>query len=47
MTRDQLLLTDYLTHITDAIEWINNCTINMDEVAFFNNRLVRDSVIRD
>lgn len=40
-------MTDYLTHILEAIERIDCYTENLDEVAFLNNRLVQDAVIRN
>jgi uncharacterized protein with HEPN domain len=47
MTRDQQRLADYLRHIAEAIERINRYTEDMDEVAFLNNQLVQDAVIRN
>jgi len=47
MTRDQQRLADYLRHIAEAIERINRYTEDMDEVAFLNNELVQDAVIRN
>ncbi len=46
MTRDQQRLADYLAHIVEAIERIHRYTGDMDEVAFLNNQLVQDAVIR-
>jgi uncharacterized protein with HEPN domain len=47
MNRDQQRLADYLVHIADAIERIDRYTEGMDEVAFLNNELVQDAVIRN
>ncbi|MEW5891343.1 MAG: DUF86 domain-containing protein [Pseudomonadota bacterium] len=47
MTRDQQRLADYLAHIAEAIERIDRYTEDMDEVAFLNNQLVQDAVIRN
>jgi len=47
MTRDQQRLTDYLTHILEAIERIERYTEDIDEVAFLNSHLVQDAVIRN
>ena len=47
MTRDQQRLADYLAHIAQAIERIDRYTGSMDEVAFLNNQLVQDAVIRN
>ncbi|MCL2657692.1 MAG: DUF86 domain-containing protein [Betaproteobacteria bacterium] len=47
MSRDQQRLTDYLAHILEAIERINCYTEDMDEVAFLNDSLVQDAVIRN
>ena len=47
MTRDQQRLTDYLAHIAEAIERIDRYTGDMDEVAFLNDELVQDAVIRN
>lgn len=38
---------DYLGHILEAIERIDRCTEDMDEVAFLNSELVQDAVIRN
>jgi uncharacterized protein with HEPN domain len=47
MTRDQQRLADYLAHILEAIERIGRYTGHMDEVAFLNDPLVQDAVIRN
>ncbi len=47
MSRDQRSLVDYLAHILEAIERIAQYTEDMDEAAFFMNRLVQDAVIRN
>jgi uncharacterized protein with HEPN domain len=47
MIRDQQRLADYLAHIAEAIERIDRYTGDMDEVAFLNNELVQDAVIRN
>ena len=44
--RDQQRLADYLAHILEAIERIERYTEDMDEVAFLENHLVQDAVIR-
>jgi uncharacterized protein with HEPN domain len=40
-------LADYLGHILQAIERIENYVSNMDEMAFLGNQLVQDAVIRN
>jgi uncharacterized protein with HEPN domain len=47
MSRDQQRLVDYLTHILEAIERIDRYTSEMDEVAFLDNGLVQDAVVRN
>lgn len=47
MSKDRQRLIDYLAHILDAIERIDRYTENMDEVAFLQNELVQDAVIRN
>ena len=47
MTREQQRLPDYLAHILEAIGRIDRYTGDMDEVAFMNNQLVQDAVIRN
>lgn len=47
MSRDRQRLVDYLGHILEAIERIERYTLDMDVVAFLNNLLVQDAVIRN
>ena len=47
MSRDKQRLVDYLVHILEAIERINRYTDDMVEVAFLENPLVQDAVIRN
>ncbi|MDR0247879.1 MAG: DUF86 domain-containing protein [Burkholderiales bacterium] len=47
MSQDLQRLADYLAHILEAIECIDRYTEDMDEVAFLNNPLVQDAVIRN
>lgn len=47
MSKGRQRLIDYLAHILDAIERIDRYTENMDEVAFLQNDLVQDAVIRN
>lgn len=47
MSDDRRRLADYLAHILEAIERIVSYTEDMDEVAFLNNALVQDAVIRN
>jgi uncharacterized protein with HEPN domain len=47
MSRDQERLTDYLTHILEAIERIERYTEDLVEMDFLNNQLVQDAVIRN
>lgn len=47
MSRDQQRLIDYLTHIIEAIERIDNYTSDITEPAFLANTLVQDAVIRN
>lgn len=47
MTRDPQRLADYLTHILESIERIQEYVLNMDEMTFLNNKLVQDAVIRN
>ncbi|MDD2767948.1 MAG: DUF86 domain-containing protein [Methylococcus sp.] len=47
MSRDKQRLTDYLTHILEAIERIHRYTEDMDEVAFLENSMAQDAVIRN
>ena len=45
MTRDPQRLGDYLAHMLEAIERIEEYVSDMDEMAFLDNRLVQDAVI--
>jgi uncharacterized protein with HEPN domain len=47
MTKDQQRLADYLAHILEAIERIEEYVSDIDEVAFLENKLVQDAVIRN
>jgi uncharacterized protein with HEPN domain len=47
MTRDLQRLGDYLAHMLEAIERIEEYVSDMDEMAFLGNRLVQDAVIRN
>jgi uncharacterized protein with HEPN domain len=47
MSRDQQRLADYLAHILEAIERIERYTEDMVELAFLDNHLVQDAVIRN
>jgi len=47
MSRDQQRLADYLAHILEAIERIEHYTKDMDELAFSDNQLIQDAVIRN
>jgi uncharacterized protein with HEPN domain len=47
MKHAQLRLVDYLGHILQAIQRIQQYTANMDESAFKANHLVQDAVIRN
>jgi uncharacterized protein with HEPN domain len=47
MTREQQRLADYLTHILEAIERIERYTDDMVEIAFLDNQMVQDAVIRN
>jgi len=47
MSKDRQRLVDYLTHILEAIERIDRYTEDVDEVAFLQNELVQDAVIRN
>ncbi len=47
MSRDQQRLADYLAHILEAIERIERYVEDMAELAFLNNQLVQDAVIRN
>ena len=47
MTQDPIRVADYLEHITQAIQRIKRYTDDMSEVAFLENELVQDAVIRN
>ena len=47
MTRDPQRLGDYLAHMLEAIERIEEYVSDMDEMAFLGSRLVQDAVIRN
>ena len=47
MTRDPQRLGDYLAHMLEAIERIEEYASDVDEMAFLGNRLVQDAVIRN
>ena len=47
MTQDPIRVPDYLEHIIQAIERIKRYTDDMSEVAFLENELVQDAVIRN
>lgn len=47
MSKDSRRLSDYLAHILQAIERIGRYTDDLDEVAFLQNELVQDAVIRN
>ena len=47
MSTDQQRLADYLDHICSAIERIDRYTEDMDELAFLNNQMAQDAVVRN
>ncbi|BAN27172.1 HepT-like ribonuclease domain-containing protein [Caballeronia insecticola] len=47
MSRDALVLADYLGHIGTAIERILRYTEGLDQLAFLNNEMAQDAVIRN
>lgn len=47
MSRDRQRLHDYLGHILEAIERIDRYTNDMDEVAFLQDEMAQDAVIRN
>lgn len=47
MSSDPQRLADYLAHILEAIERIEEYVSDMDEMAFLGNKLVQDAVIRN
>ncbi len=47
MSRDRRRLRDYLGHMLEAIERIDRYTDDMDEVAFLQDEMAQDAVIRN
>ena len=47
MTRDQLRVADYLGHILEAIERIDEYTGDVGEVTFLANKMIQDAVLRN
>jgi uncharacterized protein with HEPN domain len=47
MTRDPQRLSDYLDHILEAIERIEEYVADLEEMSFLGNKLVQDAVIRN
>lgn len=47
MSRDLQRLPDYLAHILEAIERIDRYTEEMDELAFLDNQMAQDAVVRN
>ena len=47
MSRDEQRLAVYLTHILEAIERIERYTEDVSEVAFLDNQMAQDAVIRN
>ena len=47
MTTDELRLADYLGHILEAIERIEEYVSDIDELNFLSNKLVQDAVVRN
>lgn len=47
MSKNELRVPDYLEHIQQAIERIHRYTEDMDEVAFLQNEMAQDAVIRN
>ena len=45
--KKELRVPDYLDHIRDAIERIFEYIDDIDEIAFLQNRLIQDAVIRN
>jgi uncharacterized protein with HEPN domain len=44
---EALRLSDYLEHVLEAIRRINQYTADLTEVAFLENQLIQDAVIRN
>jgi uncharacterized protein with HEPN domain len=47
MKRDPQRLPDYLNHVLEAIERIEEYVSKLDEMAFLGNKLVQDAVVRN
>lgn len=47
MSRDPLRLTDYLGHIRQAIDRIQQYTTGLDEAGFMASSIVQDAVVRN
>ena len=47
MSRDKQRLPDYMSHILEAIERIERYTEDLDELAFLQNEMAQDAVIRN
>jgi uncharacterized protein with HEPN domain len=47
MSKDKQRLIDYLQHILEAIARIQHYIDDVDEIAFMNNELIQDAVIRN
>lgn len=47
MRRDKQRLPDYLGHILEAIQRIERYTEDLDELAFLQNEMAQDAVIRN
>jgi uncharacterized protein with HEPN domain len=47
MSSDPLRLANYLAHILEAIERIEEYVSDMDELSFLENKMVQDAVIRN
>jgi uncharacterized protein with HEPN domain len=47
MSRGRQRLADYLGHVIEAIDRIDEYTKGLDQPAFLSNRLVQDAVVRN
>jgi uncharacterized protein with HEPN domain len=47
VSKDTQRLIDYLAHMLEAVDRINRYTEDVDEVAFLQNELLQDAVIRN
>jgi uncharacterized protein with HEPN domain len=47
LKRDEQRLSDYLRHILEAIERIDRYTEDMDELAFLEDEMAQDAVLRN